>query len=211
MPPKYSGGGVSRGCSPCQAAGVGSAHLSVCGQASEDVFPNSPPWCLSGAASHHGSGFFQGEKHARKKPACFCFKLFNLLFTALGLRHCAQGFSSCGKRGLLGRMWVSHCGGFSWCGARAPGSQALQLWSTGLVAPWHVGPSQTRDRTCVPLHWQADALSPDHQGSAEKPVFCNLVSDMAGHHFCVLFLKGRSASPAHTSGKGRPWGVNSRK
>ena len=62
MPPKYSGGGVSRGCSPCQAAGVGSAHLSVCGQASEDVFPNSPPWCLSGAASHHGSGFFQGER-----------------------------------------------------------------------------------------------------------------------------------------------------
>ena len=32
-------------------------------------------------------------------------------------------------------------------GSRA---QAQQLWCTGLVAPWHVGSSQTRDRTRVP-------------------------------------------------------------
>ena len=41
----------------------------------------------------------------------------------MGSRH--TGFSSCG-------MW------------------AQKLWLTGLVAPWHVGSSQTRARTHVP-------------------------------------------------------------
>ena len=52
---------------------------------------------------------------------------------------------------------ASHCGGFSCCGARALGctgfsscgTQAQQLWHMGLVAPWHVESSWTRDRTCV--------------------------------------------------------------
>ena len=34
---------------------------------------------------------------------------------------------------------------FSSCGA-----WAQQSWHTGLVAPWHVGSSWTRDRSCVP-------------------------------------------------------------
>ena len=57
---------------------------------------------------------------------------------------------------------ASHCGGFPCCGARTLGkraqqlwhtdsrAQAQQLWRTGLVAPWHVGSSQTRARTRVP-------------------------------------------------------------
>ena len=36
------------------------------------------------------------------------------------------------------------------CGAQAPDAQAQQLWLTGLVAPQHVGSSQTRARTRVP-------------------------------------------------------------
>ena len=36
------------------------------------------------------------------------------------------------------------------CGAQAPDAQAQYLWVTGLVAPWHVGSSQTRARTHVP-------------------------------------------------------------
>ena len=36
------------------------------------------------------------------------------------------------------------------CGAQAPDVQAQQLWLTGLVAPRHVGSSQTRARTRVP-------------------------------------------------------------
>ena len=46
--------------------------------------------------------------------------------------------------------WASHYRGLSCCGAQAPDAQAQQLWLTGLVAPWHVGSSQTRARTRVP-------------------------------------------------------------
>ena len=42
------------------------------------------------------------------------------------------------------------CAGFSCCGAQAPDAQAQQLWLTDLVAPRHVGSSQTRARTRVP-------------------------------------------------------------
>ena len=45
---------------------------------------------------------------------------------------------------------ASHHHGLSYCGAQAPDAQAQQLWLTGLVAPWHVGSSQTRARTRVP-------------------------------------------------------------
>ena len=40
--------------------------------------------------------------------------------------------------------------GLSCCGAQAPDAQAQQLWLTGLVAPRHVGSSQTRARSRVP-------------------------------------------------------------
>ena len=46
-------------------------------------------------------------------------------------------------------MQASHYGGFS-CGAEALDSRAQQLWDLGLVAPRHVGSSQTRDQTRVP-------------------------------------------------------------
>ena len=45
---------------------------------------------------------------------------------------------------------ASHYRGLSRCGAQAPDAQAQQLWLTGLVAPRHVGSSQTRARTHVP-------------------------------------------------------------
>ena len=44
----------------------------------------------------------------------------------------------------------SHCGRFSYCGARALGTQVQTPWCTGLVALRHLDSSQTRDRTCVP-------------------------------------------------------------
>ena len=69
----------------------------------------------------------------------------------LGLRFRARAFSSCGKRGPLfiavrGPLTIAA----SRCGAQAPEAQAQQLWLTGLVAPRHVGSSQTRARTRVP-------------------------------------------------------------
>ena len=53
-----------------------------------------------------------------------------------------------------------HCSGFSCFGLRLYSARAQYLWHTGLVAPRHVGSSQTRDRTPVPCigrwilnHW----------------------------------------------------------
>ena len=45
---------------------------------------------------------------------------------------------------------ASHCRGFSCCRARALGVQASVVVAHSLVAPWHAGSSQTRDRTRVP-------------------------------------------------------------
>ena len=46
--------------------------------------------------------------------------------------------------------WPFHCRGLSCCGAQAPDTQAQWLWLRGLVAPRHVGSSQTRARNRVP-------------------------------------------------------------
>ena len=46
--------------------------------------------------------------------------------------------------------WASHYRGPSCCRAQAPDARAQYLWLTGLVAPRHVGSSQTRARTRVP-------------------------------------------------------------
>ena len=46
----------------------------------------------------------------------------------LGLRCCAQSFSSCGERG----RGASHCGGFSFSGAQAPGARASVVVAHGL-------------------------------------------------------------------------------
>ena len=58
-----------------------------------------------------------------------------LLLRSTGPR--LPGFSSCSARAQ--QLWL--------LGSRA---QAQQLWCTGLVAPRHVGPSQTRAGTHVP-------------------------------------------------------------
>ena len=58
-----------------------------------------------------------------------------LLLQSTGSRH--TGFSSCGSQAQW--LWLA--------GSRA---QAQQSWRTGLVAPRHVGSSQTRARTSVP-------------------------------------------------------------
>ena len=68
---------------------------------------------------------------------CACFSLrWLLLLWSTGSRR-AAGFSSCGTQAQ--QLWLAGCR-----------MQSQQLWHTGLVAPRHVGSSQTRDRTCVP-------------------------------------------------------------
>ena len=84
----------------------------------------------------------------------FFFKFIYLfLFSAvLGLRFCARAFSSCGKRGPL---FIAVRGSLT-IAVSLVAEHRLQMrrlsscGSTGLVAPWHVGSSQTRAQTRVP-------------------------------------------------------------
>ena len=81
--------------------------------------------------------------------------LFIYLFIYLGCvgsSFLCEGFLQLQRAGasLHRGAWASHCRGLSCCGAQAPDAQAQQLWLTGLVAPRHVGSSQTRTRTRVP-------------------------------------------------------------
>ena len=100
------------------------------------------------------------------------------------LLGCVQGL-------LSSWAWASHCSSFSfsaWALERmcfngcstwtqqfwllSYGAQASQLWSTGLVAPRHVGPSWIRDQThsCL-LRWQVDILTLSHQGGPRNEFF----------------------------------------
>ena len=101
----------------------------------------------------------------RKSTHLFIFYLF--IFGGIGSLLPHTGFLQLRRAGATLRCGAraSHCGGFSCCQARALGSrasvvvecglgscglQAQQLWHVGLIAPRHVGSSQTRAQTCVP-------------------------------------------------------------
>ena len=69
----------------------------------------------------------------------------------LGLRFCARAFSSCGKWGPLfiavrGPLTIAA----SLVAEHRLQTRRLSDWLMGLVAPRHVGSSQTRARTRIP-------------------------------------------------------------
>ena len=84
--------------------------------------------------------------------------LFFLLFIYLFIYGCVgssflcEGFLQLRQVGTTSHHGAraSHRRSLSCCGAQAPDAQAQWLWLTGLVAPRHVGSSQTRARTRVP-------------------------------------------------------------
>ena len=84
----------------------------------------------------------------------FFFKkiIYLFIFGCVGSSFLCGGFLQLRPAGATLHRGVraSHYRGPSRCGAQAPDAQAQQLWPTGLVAPWHVGSSQTRARTHVP-------------------------------------------------------------
>ena len=104
----------------------------------------------------------------------FTCVLHRLLFSkhvfissALGLHCCTAGFLYCGEQGLLssGSAWFLTAVA-SLVAEHRSRAQAQQLWHTGLAAPWCVGSSWTRDRTCVSCigrwilnHWTTRAAS----------------------------------------------------
>ena len=75
----------------------------------------------------------------------FLKKICLLFSVALGLGCCPWAFTSCREQGLLSScgVWASQGGGFAEQGSGH--SRAQKLWLMGLVAPCHVGSSQTRD------------------------------------------------------------------
>ena len=87
--------------------------------------------------------------------------------------------------------WASHCGGFSCCRA-----QAQRLWHMGLVAPRHVGSSQTRDGTHVPCTGSR-FLSTEPPGCpcnfkcASVPIILSCILFFCGKHrhtYSLLYL-----------------------
>ena len=93
-------------------------------------------------------GHFMACPGMRLQPSTFAlfFKKFVYFW---------QHGSSALRMGFLQLQWVQAAlwlgsSGFSWQGFFCCRAQAQQLWGFGLVAPWHVSSSQTRDRTCAP-------------------------------------------------------------
>ena len=90
----------------------------------------------------------------------FFFNLFNFWLCWVFVAKCGLSLVVMSGATLHCCVQTSHSGGPSCCRAQALGSWAQWLWRTGFVAPWHVGSSQTRDRTHVPClgrwilnHW----------------------------------------------------------
>ena len=78
---------------------------------------------------------------------CLFYAWRSRVFTA------AQAFSGGSEQGLLSSCGVraSHCGGFSSCGAQAPGRQTSVGVAQGLRRdPWHMESSWIRDRKASP-------------------------------------------------------------
>ena len=96
--------------------------------------------------------------------------IFNYLFIycCAGSSFLCEGFLQLRQVGatLHRGAWASHYRSLSCCGAQAPDAQAQQLWLTGLVAPRHVGSSQTRAQTHVPC---IGRHIPNHCATREAP------------------------------------------
>ena len=82
----------------------------------------------------------------------FIYLFIYLFYGCVGSSFLCEGFLQLRRAGatLHCGARASHYRGLSCCGAQAPDAQSQQLWLTGLVAPRHVGSSQTRARTRVP-------------------------------------------------------------
>ena len=125
-------------------------------------------------------------------------------FAVLGLRHCARRLSLVMSRGYSSCSAQACCSGFSGCRAWALGTwapvvaahgfQSLAQWlrHMGLVAPWHVGSSQTRNRTSVPFiarqvlnHW----ITREAPSWVSQKIKLGLwILSLTGDQFCSVSL-----------------------
>ena len=89
---------------------------------------------------------------------------------------------------LLLRSTGSRHVGFSSCG-----TWAQQLWLAGLVAPRHVGSSQTRAQTCVPCIGRRIL---NHCFTKEAPSFMNSFSQLMVKKGIILWEVGKNLFPS---------------
>ena len=96
--------------------------------------------------------------------------IYLFIYGCVGSSFLCEGFLQLWRVGatLHRGARASHRRSLSRCRAQAPDAQAQQLWLTGLVAPRHVGSSQTRARTHVPC---TGRQIPNHCTTREAPVF----------------------------------------
>ena len=88
---------------------------------------------------------FSRTAHSRKSH-CHCFFVCLFIFDCAGssLLHRLSLVTVKGGSAEV-RVQASHRIGLSCCGAQALGVPDSVVWHTGLVAPWHVESSQTKD------------------------------------------------------------------
>ena len=100
----------------------------------------------------------------------FIYLFILFIYDCVGSSFLYEGFLQLRQAGatLHRGARASHHRGLSCCGAQAPVAQAQQLWLTGLVAPRHVGSSQTRVRTRVPCIGRQIL---NHCATREAPAF----------------------------------------
>ena len=109
----------------------------------------------------------------------FIYLFFIFIFGCVGSSFLCEGSLQLRQVGatLHRGARASHYRGLSCCRAQAPDAQAQQLWLTGLVAPWHMGSSQTRARTRVPC---ISRQILNHCATREAP-FMTLLANLCSH------------------------------
>ena len=122
---------------------------------------------------------FRVKNTHKKKPAFFCFKFLNVVYFLLHwvfVTVCRVSLIVASEGSSAVRRLLIAVASLVWStGSRRTGSVVV---AHRLSRPMACGIFPDQGSNPCPLHWQVDALSPDHQGSPEKPVFCNLVSDI---------------------------------
>ena len=110
----------------------------------------------------------------------FIYLFYLLFYGCVGSSFLCEGFLQLRQVGatLHCGAQASHYRGLSCCGA-----QAQQLWLTGLVAPWHVGSSQTRAQTRVPC---ISRQILNHCTTREAPIYSFFMNSQVVFNFLIV-------------------------
>ena len=105
-------------------------------------------------------------KHCRIFRAFCIFLNYFIYFQPYRVLIAAARAFSSGRATLPCHAWASHCSGFSYHKAWAPGQGLSSCGTQAQVSCGTWGSSWTGSNPC-PLHWQAGSYSLDRQGSLD--------------------------------------------